>query len=192
MQVFEYREKANTHSVPFDWDENDVNIDYLLDEIVETFFENRKLVGDNWKPIFFGVVNRKQKLGDLGSLVRDDVIIMNQRAVDLLRPLIQGSVELLPYETEVGIYNLVNVLDEGDYLDRTKTDCNRILSNGLCAGINKFVFNADAIRGKHIFRIPDKPTTRFVSDEFIETCRLHKLEGIYLTDKVKVWDSAEA
>jgi hypothetical protein len=192
MQVFNYQEKANDFSVPFDWDAEDYNIDYLVDEIAEKFLGERESVGNAWRPTFFGLVNLKQKLGDLGSLVRDDIIIMSQKAVDTLRPLIQASVELLPYKTEVGLYYLVNVLDEGDYLDRAQTECDRILPNGLCAGITRFVFDANKLKGKHIFRIPDRPTTRFISGEFVAMCRQHGLQGIELTDKAKLWEDEEA
>ena len=107
-------------------------------------------------------------------------------------PLIKDSVELLPYPTEVGTYYLVNVLDEGNYLDRNRTECDEILPNGHCYGINKYVFNEKALQGKHLFRIPDDGVIRFVSGEFIDTCKQHKLQGIYLTDSVKVWDSETA
>ena len=189
MQVYQFIENANTYSVPFDWDEEDKNIDYLLDEIVEKFFDENKAVGKAWQPSFFGVVNVQKKLGALGSLVRYDIIVMSKSAVNILYPLIQNSVELLPYETEAGPYYIINVLDKGEYLNRKATDCDRILANGLCAGINKFVFDQNKLIDKHIFRIPDRPTTRFISSEFVEACRRFNLEGIELGNKVKLWDS---
>jgi hypothetical protein len=188
MRVYKFIENSNTYSVPFDWDDDDQNSDYI-DEIIRDYFDAKRRVGAAWQPSFFGVVNPKQKLGDLGSLVGNDAIVMSQKAVDALRPLIEHSVELLPYDTEVGPYYLVNVLDEGQYLDRDKTDCDRRLPNGLCAGINRFVFDASKLQGKHIFRIPDSPVFRYVSDAFIDACQTHGLQGIYLTDKAEVWDS---
>lgn len=190
MRVYKIVENANSYSVPFDWDDDDRNSDYI-DEIIKEYFDKKLRVGNKWNPNFFGVINLKQKVGDIGSLAGNDAIVMSQKAVDVLRPLIGESVELLPYQTEAGPYYLVNVLDEGEYLDRQKTDCDRMLSNGLCAGINKFVFDRNKLIGKHIFRIPDSPVFRYVSGNFIDMCRQHGLEGIYLTDKAKVWDSEE-
>jgi hypothetical protein len=191
MEVYKYNTASSTYGVPFDWDDKDVNSDYL-DEIVETYFDERARVGEHWQPPFFGIVNARKKLADLGSLVSDGVLVFSQRAVDVLQPLLGNGVELLAYPTEVGAYYLVNVLDEGAYLNREQTDCDRIMPDGRCAGINKYVFHADRLRDKHIFRVSDKLTSRFVSGEFITACRKHNLTGIDLTDRSKVWDSAIA
>jgi hypothetical protein len=191
MKVFKYDSDANNYSVPFDWDDEDVNIDYVT-EIADEYFKKRARVGKHWSPTFFSVVDPRKKLPDLGALTGDDQMVFSQRAVDALSPLLGESVELLPYSTEVGTYYLINVLDVGHYLDRERTHCREIVPDGRCAGIIKYVFNADLIQGKHIFRIPDKLTARFLSEEFISTCRKHNLTGIDLTDEAKVWDSATA
>lgn len=187
MQVYEYSEDSNVYTVPFDWDD-DVNIDYVRN-IVEEYFDKNQPVGNHWQPPFFGVVEKTMKTGDLGILSGSEMIVFSQRAVDTLSPLIQRNVEFLPYPTEVGTYYLINVLDEGNYLDRKLSDYDEMLPNGLCFGINKYVFDAEKLQHKHIFRIPDDPVTRFVSGEFIATCKKHKLRGIYLDDSVKVWNS---
>jgi hypothetical protein len=189
MQIYKFIEDSDRYSVPFDWDEEDNNIDYVSD-IVDAYFDKKQRVGDDWQPAFFGTIDQRMKVGDLGTLAGSERIVFSQRAVDVLLPLIGESVELLPYPTEVGTYYLVNVLDVGEYLDRKQTNCREILSNGLCAGISKFVFRADMLRGKHIFRIPDSPVFRYISDEFITACRQHKLTGIDLTEEAEVWDSA--
>ncbi|RYF74600.1 MAG: hypothetical protein EOO39_08325 [Cytophagaceae bacterium] len=191
MKVYKLEENANKFSVPFDWDEEDISIQYVR-KIVESYFDTNRRVGKNWQPTFFGIVEKKMKLADIGTLSGSEMVILGQKAVDALLPLINGSVELLPYPTEVGTYYLVNALDEGDYLDRKRTDCDEILPNGHCFGINEYVFKESALQGKHIFRIPDDAVTRYVSGEFIDTCKQHKLQGIYLTDSVKVWDSETA
>ncbi|UOQ74802.1 imm11 family protein [Hymenobacter cellulosilyticus] len=188
MQIHKFIEDSDQYSVPFDWDDDD-NIDYVSN-IVDTYFDKYQRVGDNWQPTLFGIIAPRVKVGDLGTLAGSERIVFSQRAVDALRPLLGTSVELLPYPTEIGTYYLVNVLDVGDYLDKNRTKCREILPNGLCAGISKFVFQADLLRGKHIFRIPDSPVFRYVSDEFIAACRKHNLTGIDMTEEVKVWDSA--
>lgn len=189
MKVFEFRENANLYSVPFDWD-NDDNIAYI-DNVIENYFDKGMRVGRQWSPPFFGVVNKLQKVGDLGTLSGSETVIFSEKAVDVLMPLIKDSVELLSYPTEIGTYHLINVLDKGNYLDRLRTDCDEILSNGNCYGINRYAFDEQALQGKHIFRIPDDGVTRYVSGEFIETCKRHNLQGIYLTDKVKLWESEQ-
>jgi hypothetical protein len=189
MEVYKYITDSNAYSVPFDWDDDDVNSDYL-DEIVETYFDGKARASEHWQPPFFGVIDPRKKVADLGSLVSDGVLVFSQRAVDILQPLLGTEVELLPYPTEVGTYYLVNVLDEKEYLDRARTDCDRIMPDGRCAGINKYVFHANRLSGKHIFRISDKLTSRFISGEFIAACRQYKLTGIDLTEEAKVWDSA--
>lgn len=190
MQVFQFVEAADKYSVPFDWDKDDDNIDYIS-HIVESYFDTKRRVGANWQPSFFGVVNKKQKVGDLGTLIGGEQIVFSQKAVDILMPLIKDSVELLPYPTEIGTYYLINVLDEGPYLDRQKTNCDEVLPNGNCFSINKYVFVESMLVGKHILRIPDDAVTRYISGDFIEACRENNLQGIELDDKVKVWDSEE-
>ncbi|TGE07768.1 imm11 family protein [Hymenobacter fodinae] len=189
MQIYKFIEDSDQYSVPFDWDDDDNNIDYVS-HIVDTYFDKHQRVGDNWHPPFFGVIDPRVKVGDLGTLAGSERIVFSQRVVDVLQPLLGDSVELLPYPTEVGTYYLVNVLDVGNYLDRKQTKCREILSNGLCAGISEFVFRADLVKGKPIFRIPDSPVFRYVSDEFIAACRKHKLTGIDMEEGNKVWDLA--
>lgn len=189
MEVYRFDTDDDTYSIPFDWDDDDKNIDYV-DQIVDEYFDTQTRVSDKWQPTFFGIVNPKQKVANLGTLVSSNVLVFDQRAVDVLQPLLGASVELLPYETEVGIYYLVNVLDAGDYLDRQRTECREIRKNGTCYGITKYVFQADLSQGKHLFIIPDTSLSRYVSGEFIAACRQHDLKGIFLTDKAKIWDSA--
>jgi hypothetical protein len=188
MQIFELLENSNLFNVPFDWDEDDRNISYIRG-VVEHYFEENRRVDDKWNPQFFGVLEKRMKVGDIGILSGSEMVVFSQRAVEKLMHLLADSVELLPYPTEIGTYYLVNVLDEGDYLDRQRTDCDEILPNGHCFGINRYMFVEERLRGKHIFRIPDDAVTRFVSGEFIEVCKQHDLQGIYLTDRAKVWDS---
>lgn len=188
MEIYEYVENANVYSVPFDWSENEESADYVS-TIVDHYFGTGTRVGSDWQPNFFGIINKKQKIGDVGSLSSDESIVISRKAADVLEPLIAKSVELLEYPTEIGPYYLVNVLDVGDYLDRAKTDCDRILTNGLCSGINKYVFKKELLVGRHIFSIPDMPGYRYVSGEFIEMCRKNNLQGIHLDESVKVWDS---
>ncbi|TGE07766.1 imm11 family protein [Hymenobacter fodinae] len=188
MKVYKYTTDSDAYSVPFDWDDDDVNSDYL-DEIVETYFDGRARASKYWDPPFFGILDPRKKVADLGFLVSDGVLVFSQKAVDALQPLLGTEVELLPYSTEVGTYYLVNVLDEGEYLDRVHTDCDRIMPDGRCAGINRYAFHANRLRGKHIFRISDKLTSRFISGEFVEACRQHQLTGIDLTEESKVWES---
>lgn len=191
MQIYKFVEDSDQYSVPFDWDNDDINIDYVSD-IVDTYFDANQRVGGMWQPAFFGTINPRMKVGDLGTLAGSERLVFNQRAVDVLGPLLGESVELLPYPTEAGNCYLVNVLDVGNYLDREQTKCREILPSGLCIGISKFVFQADLLRDKHIFRIPDSPVFRYVSGEFVAACRQHGLTGIDLTNQAKVWDSANS
>lgn len=107
-------------------------------------------------------------------------------------PLMKNSIELLPYPTEVGTYYLINVLDEDEYLNRELTVCGRRMPNGICRDITKYHFHQDMLINKHVFRVPDRPLTRFISGEFVDICKKHELQGIYLDDSVKVWDSTDS
>jgi hypothetical protein len=189
MQVYKFVEASNEYSTPFDWDEDDDNIDYVSN-VVDTYFDANQRVGANWQPAFFGVVDQRLKVAELGTLAGSERIVFSQRAATLLMPLLGESVELLPYPTELGTYYLVNALDVGDYLDRERTACREVLDNGICFGITKYAFHEQLLRGKHIFRIPDDPVFRFVSGEFMALCQQHGLVGIAANASTLVWDSA--
>jgi hypothetical protein len=141
MEIYQFRTNINEYSIPFDWNNGRINYKYIK-QIVDTYFHANTRVGNNWNPNFFGVVNKNQKIADVGSIVSDRAVVLSSKAITFLKPLLHNS-ELLPYPTELGDYYLVNVLNEAPYLDRNKSSYDRRLNNGLCAGISNYEFYPD-------------------------------------------------
>ena len=82
MQVYRISDDANRYSVPFDWDD-DKSIDYVR-SVVEEYFDSNRQVGKHWQPSFFGIVKKKMKLGEIGTLSGSEMLVFNQNAVEHL------------------------------------------------------------------------------------------------------------
>ena len=116
-----------------------------------------------------------KKLGDAPGF---NIPVFNKRAIDVLLPLIEDDIEILPLEFEGGeLYgiNVITVLDAVDYnLSEYVTfrDGKRIMA------FRKYAFKKDVIYGKNIFKIIDERLRyAFVSEKFYDLVKEHELEG---------------
>jgi|GEM_PF-1464258 len=145
-----------------------------------------KPLQDLWKPLTF--MKKRQRKNTDFTIVGDAGIVMSQKAVAALIPLMQHSIEVLPLKTMVREpFFFVNMLESLDALDEEKTVFQYSSVSKTKIGIEKFAFNPEKVIDKHIFKIKGFWYNTFISDEFRQVCKKHKLEGLTLTRDKLLW-----
>lgn len=179
--------------------ENELDVGYKMLVTVDKFNRDRldEFIGeslkDKWVPLELKFLKEDQgeklnKKCDSPALLCG-FIIFNQRAVDVLKDLMGDAVEILDVNVKDADdkYYAINVIDVGDYLDYDKSEFDYFPGTNEIALIEKYAFNPEMIKNKHIFKISLFPGTFiFVSDEYRNAVRKAKLKGFSFTEK---WDS---
>jgi hypothetical protein len=109
---------------------------------------------------------------------------LSKKAVEILMPLIEKNVQLLPLKHPAFEYFRLNVLQLIDAIDYEKSTF-RKLSNGRLLTVKEYVFKPDCLIGVDIFKVPYFTTNVYVSDRFRQTVLDNKLTGF---DFIKLWD----
>lgn len=114
--------------------------------------------------------------------------VFSKRAVDILLPLIQDSVELLELDFPERQYLAVHVTDVLNVIDYDKSDYVMFSDNKKIMLFEKYAFRmCGELKSSHIFKIVDEPLRwAFVSEEFKRTVEENGLTGF---DFKLVWDS---
>ena len=146
-------------------------------KITERFFECRPLF-ETWKSISVSCDATMGGAGDFPSLY-GNIPVFSYRAWEALRPLIENFVEALPIKYPSGqLYYAINVLNIIDVLDRDRAEL-KLFPNGKVMRVARYSFNDGALRGQHVFKIPDTSGIElFVSSEFKKCVELQKLKGL--------------
>jgi hypothetical protein len=136
-------------------------------------------VAQRWKPISV-MAPRPLTVGDFPSLVEFAVIpVFSKRAWDALRPLLEPAVEALPLVHPSGEYVLINVLEQLDCLDETRSTLTRNEVSGRVNRVYAYAFRQDLIEGKRIFKTPLKSAAElFVDEEFRHCVESNELKGL--------------
>jgi hypothetical protein len=133
-----------------------------------------------WKPIVVRCVRadkrQKQLVSDFPWL--GGVLFFRERAVEVLKDMLEKNGELLPIITEDGVNLYVhNTFVLQNALDEDKSTITRFADNQLM-WIKKEVFHEDAIREVDMFRLPSRSSATYVSDRFVELVTKHNLKGL--------------
>jgi len=158
-------------------------------EIIEKYiipnFKGRRI--DDWEAIKVERAGRKRKC-DVYRFVSGHLVV-SERAVQILQPLMSDKVQILPidYEGTKTLY-VLNVINVVDCLDYEKSKIRR-MRDGTVSEIDEFAFDYSKVSQHDIFKIPEKIwSTVFVSDKFKATVEENGLIGFKFTE---VWDSDE-
>lgn len=144
-----------------------------------------KSLSDNWTPVPV-IINEEIKPSDSPGL-DTSAPIFSEKAVEILKDLMDGSVEILPLRSRNGKYFAINVLDVVDCVDYSNSKFRTFKNSNKIMFFEKYSFIPECIKGKNIFKIVDEPTkTAFVSDEFKEKVFSSGLTGFKF---ILVWDS---
>jgi hypothetical protein len=184
MAVWEYTEDVDNYQtvLPENKDDNRlITIDHLHGKPfpkpwkpLSVYYPSREdlVAGDEralWKP---GDVRR----GEF-PCIGGTVPVFTERAVNALLPLIEDNVEVLPLACEEDKLYIINVIDVVDCLDKERSKLKRFSSGGVMR-VEHYVFIKEAIRGKHMFKIPELHVAVYVSDAFKSAVEENCLEGL--------------
>lgn len=171
---FDFNNYANLQAIP-----------PLTADEIQSFNGSKKLA--SWSPRRVKPIETELELGDAPGFT---IPVFSQKACDVLMPLIEQDVELLPLLSSKGTFfgvNVTNVLDVIDYdnsIFRRFSDGKRIMA------FQKYSFRVcDALNRCNIFKIIDEPTRKaFVSDRVKVAIEENNLKGFSLR---LVWDNEE-
>lgn len=110
----------------------------------------------------------------------------DKRAVEVLRPLVEGQVEILPLLSDDGEFFFINVINVLHCLDHERSTFYYARTDGRIVGVKDFVFQPSCLDGQHIFRLAeDNYAVVYVSDDFKHTVEANGLTGLEFE---KAWD----
>ncbi|MDL1924514.1 hypothetical protein FBQ95_18085 [Chloroflexi bacterium CFX3] len=112
----------------------------------------------------------------------------DRRAVETLRPLIEGQVEFLPLTSTVGDFFLINVINVLGCLDHDRAEFyySSVDVDQRIVGVKRYIFKEGCLDGQHIFCLAENNYSRiYVSDTFKETVEANGLVGMRFK---KAWD----
>ena len=133
---------------------------------------------DDWVPLKFDVNRaRKRKASDFPSL-GNDVIVMTERSYRLYASLLRGhpGLEVLTGKSDIGDLYIVNVFEDVDCLDRARSTYS--VDEYGDYSFTKYVFKADALAGRALFKFLEGGPFVFVTDRFLSIASENNLVGL--------------
>lgn len=127
------------------------------------------------------------ELGDAPGFI---IPVFSEKALDILRPIIINSTEVLDLILEEGKYYGINVIAVLNVIDYSKSEYRMYSDGQRIMAFRKYAFiKKEELIKHHIFKIVDEPTRRaFVSDKFKSIVEDSSLTGFIFK---QVWDSEE-
>jgi hypothetical protein len=193
---FKRRTEMKIFEVATDFDNYDVcglnkeacrklfNLEHLEDW--ELYFDfDGSSQSNKWWPRVMERFNEKPKLGDYISKLGGEVIILEKKAIEKLKPLM-SNVEILPLICDFGDYRAINVMDVIDCINYEKSDFKQFSAKPAnwedwrprIMRFIKYEFIKEKIEGYNIFKIIDKPQSAiFVNETFVNSVKEHGITG---------------
>ncbi len=128
-----------------------------------------------WKPM--EVVGRVRSYNDFPEVMGTPAF--SERAIDILRDLLEPNGEILPLRSSIGSYFAFNTTTIAEVLDWKKAKLKWFPGekphNALA--IYRYEFFAERLKALSIFRIREKPVEIYVNQEFVSRVYEHNLKG---------------
>jgi hypothetical protein len=117
-------------------------------------------------------------LGDRQGIgFRIDPMVLSQRALDALVPMIGPSVQQVPLEFAEGDYVAINIIRVIDSMDLKNSEVDFYRVDGSFKGIKRYAFKPEVLEHEWIFKIPQAPWLAFVTDRFVDAVAEAGLTG---------------
>lgn len=159
---------------------------FSADEI-QSFDGRRKK--ETWKPLPVKRMEPQKKL-ELGDAPGFTIPVFSKKALEVLYPMIQNSVEILELQLSEEEFYGINVISVLDVIDYSKSQYRTFSDGKRIMAFQKYVFRmSEELVKNDMFKIIDERRRRaFVSDKFKQTVEENNLTGF----KFKlVWDSEQ-
>lgn len=160
--------------------------EFTADEIQS--FDGRQKK-DIWKPLHVKRMEPEKKL-ELSDAPGFTIPVFSRRALEILRPYIQNSIEELELQFSEKEYYGINVTAILNVIDYSKSKYRMYSDGKKIMAFQKYAFiSCEELINNNIFKIVDEPRRRaFVSDKFKKVVEENNLIGF----KFKlVWDSEQ-
>ena len=136
-----------------------------------------------WNPLNLEYIENKKK-GDCPGLT-SRLPILSKAALDILKPLILDSVEILPVSLNGGEFYGINVIQVLDCIDYEKSQVKKFPNSERIMRFIKYSFKKDCVNNAHIFKIKDElGNSPFISDDFRNIIINSNLKGFLFEE---VW-----
>lgn len=141
---------------------------------------------DDWQPVEVELCTGSVPVGDILSF--GPGMGVSQRGVDILAPLIEGSVEFLPLNSDDGQFYMMNVIRVVDALDRDSSELKLFKDGRRVMRIVRHVFYPSKTESEFVFKIPEQVRSRvYATDRFREAIERAELKGFHFT---QLWTSS--
>lgn len=143
-------------------------------------FKNTPVI-DTWTPIPVRITRFKDKAaGDFFPLPASLPIVVNNKALKVLLPLLAEQVEVLPLNCKRRKLSILNPLHTIQCVDIVRSDVVQIAEGNIVL-IKSLYFEPGCIDNLHIFRTSLMVGAIFVSDEYKRLVESHSLRGTVFT-----------
>jgi hypothetical protein len=141
---------------------------------------HQERVAKRWKPLPVTILKPRLLVSDFPTLIEFGALpVLSTRAWNALRGLLAPGVEALPLVHPSGDYVLINVLEQLDCLDETRSTLVRNDVSGRVSCVYAYAFKQDLIGGKRIFKTPPKSGAElFVNEEVRHCVESNELKGL--------------
>jgi hypothetical protein len=104
---------------------------------------------------------------------------LNERARQILLPLIDNDVEFLPLECNTETLFILNVTKILNCLDHSESRF-KYFTDGKTMDVTHYTFNEQSISQTYVFKIPEQLPRTFVSESFKNLIERENLRGLAL------------
>lgn len=165
--------------------DNFIPIKELSVEEMQSFDGRKKSV--NWIPLPVKRMEPEKRL-ELSDAPGFMIPVFSKNALEILRPIIQNSIEELKLQFSEGEYYGINVITVLDVIDYDKSQYVTFSDGKKILAFEEYAFKiCDELINNNIFKIIDEPTRwAFVSDKFKQVVEENNLSGFIFK---LVWDS---
>lgn len=151
-------------------------------------FDGRKKK-ENWIPLPVKRMEPEKNL-PLSDAPGFTIPVFSRRALEVLRPLIENSIEVLEFKFDEAEYYGINVTTVLDVIDYTKSEYRTYSDGKRIMVFEKYVFKeCDELVEHNIFKIKDETRRKaFVTEKFKNVVEENNLLGFKFE---LVWDSEQ-
>lgn len=151
------------------------------ERVVDVHFTDTPLISQWQVPTAHGFEDNPEVQGDFPSLSNYwKIPVLSQRALNVLRPLLGNSYEILPINHPSGDpFAIVHIMDTIDCLDCDKSELTRDENVGRVSQIHRYALKEEMLSGKHIFKLPlECGADLIVDDDFRRAVEASGLKGL--------------
>jgi hypothetical protein len=173
MKIYEIVPESNVYDSLYYIDDNDYRV-------IKHFlgFRPYDQAPKTWQPIRVAV-DKMDKQGEFPAL--SIAIVFSSKALQILKPLIENSVEFFPLQCDSGEFVMLKPTSI-DCLDYSRAEVRRFSSSGRVMDVLSYAFIKGSVDHKNIFTMPEEKTRVFVSQEFKDCVESNKLEGLIFVE----------